>query len=108
LRKAVDLQPNKAQALNNLGLSYFELEDWEEALTQYTKAINIEMASTTELGLSKEYLSLYLNNRGLAYYHLRNFEDAIKDYNDAINVIGGTNAETFFNRGNVYLNKQNY
>lgn len=72
LRKSIDIQPNTAKAHNNLGLSYFEKEDFEEALTYYSKAINIEVTATAELGVSKEYLSLYLNNRGLAYYHTRN------------------------------------
>lgn len=84
------------------------MEEWEESLLSYSKAINIEMASTNELGLSKEYLSLFLNNRGLAYYHLKNFTDAIKDYDDAIAAINGTNPENFFNRGNVYLNMEDF
>lgn len=61
-----------------------------------------------DLGLSKDYLSLYLNNRGLAYYHLKNFTDAIKDFDDAIEAVDGSNAEFFFNRGNVYLNLMDY
>jgi tetratricopeptide (TPR) repeat protein len=61
-----------------------------------------------ELGLTKEYLSLFLNNRGLAYYHLKNFTDAIKDFDDAISSVDGTNSENFFNRGNVYLNMEEY
>lgn len=91
-----------------MGLSQFEQEDWEESLTSYSKAINIEQASVNELGLSKEYLSLFLNNRGLAYYHLKNFTDAIKDFDDAIEAVDGTNSENFFNRGNVYLNMEEY
>jgi tetratricopeptide (TPR) repeat protein len=39
---------------------------------------------------------------------LREYESALKDYNDAIDAINGTNAENFFNRGNVYLNREEY
>jgi Flp pilus assembly protein TadD len=42
LNKAVDLQPNKAQARNNLGLSLFENEEWDDAVTAYSHAINFE------------------------------------------------------------------
>lgn len=89
-------------------MSYYESGDWEEALTSYTKAINIEQQTAGEIGGSKEYLSLYLNNRGLAHYHTRSYEDAMKDYNDAIAAVNGTNAENFFNRGNVYLNQEQF
>jgi tetratricopeptide (TPR) repeat protein len=49
-----------------------------------------------------------LNNRGLAYYQQRQYDDALVDYNKAIEVINGTNAENFFNRGNVYLNLDDF
>jgi len=103
LKKAADLIPNKAQAQNNLGLSYFESMEFDEALICYNKAINIETQTTTESNVSRDYLSLYLNNRGLTYYHLQEYDNAIKDYQDAIESVGGTNAENFFNLGNVYL-----
>ena len=60
------------------------------------------------MGLSKEYLSLFLNNRGLGQYHMRMFREAIRDYDEAIECVGGTNPEIFFNRGNVYLNQNEF
>jgi len=39
LQEAVSLKGDKASAHNNLGLSYFEREDFEEALNSFTKAI---------------------------------------------------------------------
>lgn len=39
MKKAVELRGDKASAHNNLGLSYFEKEDFEEALNEFTKAI---------------------------------------------------------------------
>lgn len=45
LTKAADAQPNKAQAHNNLGLSKYENNDFEEAITSYTKAINLETSN---------------------------------------------------------------
>lgn len=84
LKNAITLQSNKAQAHINLGLSLFELQDWSEALQSYSKAINLEAQSVADLGLTKEYLALYLNNKGLALYHLRNFQEAITEFDAAI------------------------
>jgi tetratricopeptide (TPR) repeat protein len=103
LKKATENQPNKAPAHNNLGLSYFEKEEWQEALESYEKAINLETQIVLDLGISKENLSFYYNNRGLAYYHLRNFSAATKDFDEAIR-LNESNSENYFNRGNVHLN----
>ena len=40
-------------------------------------------------------------------YHSLLFEDAIKDYDDALKYDPG-NAETFYNRGNVYLHQESF
>lgn len=39
LKKAVEMRPDKSGAHNNLGLSYFEKEDFQEALNEFGKAI---------------------------------------------------------------------
>lgn len=39
LKQAVALQPEKASAHNNLGLSYFEKEDFEDAISEFSTAI---------------------------------------------------------------------
>ena len=57
LKAACTLKPDKASAQNNLALSYFEHEEFEEALTAYNKAITIEPSA------------VHYNNRGLANYH---------------------------------------
>ena len=57
LKAACQLKAEKASAQNNLALSYFENEDFEEALNHYGKAIQIDPSA------------VHFNNRGLAYYH---------------------------------------
>jgi Flp pilus assembly protein TadD len=42
LKKAVELKNDKSGAHNNLGLSYFENEEYDEALNEFTKAIALE------------------------------------------------------------------
>ena len=49
-----------AAVFNNLGLSYFENDQFGDAVNQYTQAINKE-----DLGRKQE-LSFYYKNRGLA------------------------------------------
>lgn len=72
LKKAVEMRNDKASAHNNLGLSYFEKEEFEEALNEFGKAIQLEPHS------------FHFNNRGLAYYHIGKLEEAKKDYDEAI------------------------
>jgi tetratricopeptide (TPR) repeat protein len=92
LKNAVQLQGDKASAHNNLGLSYFEKEDFEEAISEFSKAISIEPHP------------FHLNNRGLAYYHLGLYDEAKTDYDEAIKK-NPDDSLVFFNRGNVFLNK---
>ena len=71
-------------------MSYFEKGDFEEALVEYTKAINNEPAP------------LHYNNRGLAHLHIGKLVEAKKDFDEAIN---GNDKDPiyYFNRGNVFL-----
>lgn len=91
LKIAVNLKGEKASAHNNLGLSFFEKEDFDEALAEFTKAINIEPHS------------FHYNNRGLANYHIGKLEDAKADYDKAIS-LNPDDPFFYFNRGNVFLN----
>jgi tetratricopeptide (TPR) repeat protein len=115
LGQAIQAQQNKPQAHNNLGLSQYEMQNWDEAITSYENAIRLEKSQVGDVtpgsGPPKEYLSLYYNNKGLALYHRGGEDDAkeaIADYQKAIDAIGGTNAENFFNRGNVYLSNSEF
>ena len=56
LEKANEMSVEKPSAFNNLGLSFFEMEDYESAIENYDKAIKMDPSPTN------------LNNRGLAYY----------------------------------------
>lgn len=91
LKKAVEYRGDKASAHNNLGLSYFEKEDFEEALSEFSKAI------------AQEQHSFHYNNRGLAYYHIGKLVEAKADYDMAISK-NPDDPFFYFNRGNVYLN----
>lgn len=85
-----------AAVFNNLGLSYFENDQFGDAVNQYTQAINKEDPGR------KQELSFYYKNRGLAQYHLGVMDSALDNYEHAIRY-NPDNADNYFNRGNVYL-----
>jgi tetratricopeptide (TPR) repeat protein len=93
LKKAVEQKQDKASAHNNLGLSYFEKEEFQEALAEFTKAIQCEDHP------------FHLNNRGLAYYHIGSLDEAKKDFDEAIKK-NDTDPFFYFNRGNVFLDQK--
>lgn len=94
-KQAILQKAEKAATYNNLGLSYYEKEDFENALAQFTKSIEIEQHS------------FHYNNRGLAQYNLGKLEEAKKDYDMAIK-LNPDDAFYYYNRGNVYLNQGDY
>lgn len=90
-KEAIKMRNDKPSAHNNLGLSHFENEEFEEALIHYGKAISIEPSS------------VHFNNRGLAYYHFDKLEEAKADFDKAIDK-DPNDPIIYFNRGNVFLN----
>lgn len=87
------MKPDRPSAHNNLGLSYFERGDFEDALIHYGKAIQLEPTS------------VHFNNRGLANYHINKQEEAKADFDMAIKK-DPNDPTIYFNRGNVFLNWQ--
>ena len=72
LKKAVEIKGERSSVHNNLGLSFFEKGEFEEALVHYGKAIQIEKSA------------VHYNNRGLAHYHINHLEEAKADFDEAI------------------------
>ena len=101
--------PTEPTYQNNLGLSYFELEEWELALASYELAIRLEDERIqAEKGEhSYENLSFYHKNLGLALYHYGDMARALEEYEWAIHY-DDSNADNYFNRGNVRLNEENF
>lgn len=85
------MRPDRPSAHNNLGLSFFEYGEFDDALAHYKKAIEYEPTS------------VHHNNRGLAYFHFDKLEDAKNDFDIAIGK-DPKNPTIHFNLGNVYLN----
>ncbi len=75
------------------GYTYADQEQWDEAIVQYTKAIELDPE------LARAY-----NNRGWAYGEKGQSDLAIADYNKAIE-LDPELAMAYSNRGNTYFDK---
>ena len=73
LDRAIDLNPDFADAYSNLGLVYERKGDHEEAIKNFDRAID----------LNPNDVAAY-NNRGIAYGRKGDYEKAITDYTKAI------------------------
>ncbi len=82
-----------AIAYNNRGNAFSKEGQYELAIQDYDKSINLDP------GYAKP-----LNNRGVAYQKQGDLDRAIQDFNAAIN-IDPNYADAFFNRGATYLKR---
>jgi tetratricopeptide (TPR) repeat protein len=71
--KAIELDPNYADAYTNRGIAYAGKSDYDRAIADYNQAI----------WLDPNYADVY-NNRGLAYSSKGDSNRAIADYTEAI------------------------
>lgn len=91
LKNATKLKPEKPSAQNNLALSLFEAEQFEESIACYEKAISINPTA------------VHRNNKGLAHYHADELHKALEEFSKALE-LDDNDPTIYFNRGNVYLN----
>ena len=73
--KAIEIDPNYAEAYNNRGLAYYYTWEYDLAVADYDKAIEID----------PDYADAY-NNRGNAYADNGQYDLAIADYDRAIEI----------------------
>ncbi len=88
--RAIELNPNSAEAYNNRGIAYRNLDKLQQSVADYTKAVE----------LNPNYAEAY-NNRGIAYSKLGQLYLAICDYNESIE-LNPQFAEAYNNRANAY------
>jgi tetratricopeptide (TPR) repeat protein len=79
-----------ARQWNDEGNKHFDEEEYSEAITFYTKAINIDKDNDEFYG-----------NRGNCYYYLERYSLALDDYNNAIKYYPEYEGY-YYNRGNCY------
>jgi len=120
--------PNKARPLINLGYAYGNLQQWDKAISAFSKVNEVEpnyhAAAYYNLGIaywaigekekSMENYSLAIKvdsnytdayyGRGVCYYYLNEQDKALSDYSKAISIL--PRPELFYNRGMIYANKK--
>lgn len=89
--KAIELNPNYAEAYNNRGVAYYDKGEFNKAIEDYNKAIE----------LNPNDAEAY-NNRGVAYKKKGDIFKAIEDYTKAIE-LNPNLAEAYNNIANAYL-----
>ena len=88
-QKSVALEPDKAEAHNNLGNTLFKLSMFEEAEKSCKKAVELEPKN-----------ALAQNNLGNILFKLKKLEEAEKAYRIAIS-IQQNNVQAYYNLGNT-------
>ena len=71
--KAIELNPNGADAYNYRGVAYADLKQYERAIEDFNKTIEFDPKNADAH-----------NNRGVAYCFLGHYERAIEDFNKAM------------------------
>ena len=85
-----------AEFYNSRGIAYGEKGQYDEAISDYNKALEI----------NQSYAEAY-RNRGNAYFYKRQYDQAISDYNKALE-INPKYAKAYNNRGVIYRLKGQY
>ena len=89
--KAIAANPKMAEAYNNRGLAFYNLELHQQAINDFSQAIRM-----------KPQYAEALNNRGNAYYALDQYEKAEADFNESLE-LKPRYAKAHLNRGLVYF-----
>jgi tetratricopeptide (TPR) repeat protein len=90
------LKSRDAEVFNNRGFTHCEIGQYEEAISEFNKAIEINPR------LAQAY-----NNRGVAYLYKAQYDQAISDLSKAIE-IDPLLAQAYNNRGWAYIKKWQY
>ena len=81
LNKTIELMPDYASAYNNRGLVREKMEHYEEALEDFSKAIQLEESP----------IAYY--NRGNTYYELKEYDKALENYKHILQITGDNESE---------------
>ena len=88
--KAIELDPDYAEAYSNRGIAYGSQGDFDSAMTDFNKAIELDPES------AEAY-----SNRGIAYGGQGDFDSAMTDFNKAIE-LDPEYAKAYYFRGITY------
>jgi tetratricopeptide (TPR) repeat protein len=93
------LSPATAQYHANRGDEFYNKGDYDRAVAEYTKAIELET--------NEDMHAIQYYYRGLAFENNGDLQNAISDFSQVIK-IKPNESRAFFARGDIYLSKENY
>jgi tetratricopeptide (TPR) repeat protein len=122
--KALQINPELAEAYYNRGSTYHSLQQYKLAISEYTQAIQLNpklavayynrgvtyaklqqyekaISDFTQAIQTNPKLAVVYHNRGATYATLRQYEKAISDFTKALQ-IDPKDAETYYGRGLTY------
>ena len=94
--KAIQLNPNLAEACNNRGIVYKNKGDYGEAIKDFDRAISLNPND-----------DVAYNNLGLVYIDKTDYEEAIKNFDRAIS-LNPNSGIAYYNRGLAYTYRGGY
>lgn len=97
--QAIELDPEYALAYHHRGIAYAKKEQWDLAIADGTKAIELD----PNIELDPQYALAY-NSRGIAYAKKGQWDSAITDYTKVIE-LDPNFAPAYGNRGVAYAKK---
>jgi len=127
----ISKSPNKARPYLNRGVAYWENNQRENALADYSKAVELNpkyfshaylnlgiadasfgnfekaiISYTKTIEIDPSNLEAY-SSRGIAYAGINENEKALLDFQTAIK-LNPNYPKVYYNRGNIYMNKQQW
>jgi tetratricopeptide (TPR) repeat protein len=94
--RALDLNPNYANAWFNRGELRYAKGNYTEAIDDYNQALRLNPRDAAAY-----------NSRGHARYRIGQFREALDDYNQSVQ-FDSKNAAAFTNRGDAYMDQGQY
>ncbi|MDX2077700.1 MAG: tetratricopeptide repeat protein [bacterium] len=91
LSALIEQYPNEAMAYHVRGLAYYQINDYDQALINYDRAVELDAT-----------LNDVFSNRGNVYFTLGDYAKALDNYTQAI-ALSPMDALAYNNRGNAYV-----
>lgn len=95
-KNVIEIDPKNTGALNNMGVSMNNMNNYEQAIEHFNQVIEID----------QNYFLAY-SNRAFAYSQLDNFEQGLKDANKAIE-INKNHESAYATIGNIYTKQKKF
>jgi len=102
----IEFDPKYAGSYSYRGLLYLEKKDYDEAITDFAKALSLA-SNNFERDNSFSALRYTYIARGDAYLDKKDYDKAIADYSQVIK-LNPNDSYAYRYRGDVYLNKKDY